>query len=134
VNDYKARYVLQNVLKIASTLHQPTIACLGVSFKKDVDDLRESPALMIVNQLAEKTSGKILLVEPHIHTLPNTLSQHKNIVLDQLDHALENADIVVLLVAHSAFTKEKLNACHAEKLIDVVGLIGKEHETSAAIA
>ncbi|OGT39892.1 MAG: UDP-N-acetyl-D-mannosaminuronic acid dehydrogenase [Gammaproteobacteria bacterium RIFCSPHIGHO2_12_FULL_36_30] len=134
VNDYKARYVLQNVLKIASTLQQPTIACLGISFKKDVDDLRESPALMIVNQLAEKTSGKILVVEPHIAELPKSLSPYKNVLLTSLDEALSAADVVIILVAHSAFTKEKIITLTSGKLIDAVGLIGKEYATSFAIA
>src|SRR3990167_6478023 len=134
VNDHKARYVLQNVLKIASTLQQPTIACLGISFKKDVDDLRESPALMIVNQLAEKTSGKILVVEPHIAELPKSLSPYKNVLLTSLDEALSAADVVIILVAHSAFTKEKIITLTSGKLIDAVGLIGKEYATSFAIA
>ncbi|EKD91927.1 MAG: UDP-N-acetyl-D-mannosamine dehydrogenase, partial [uncultured bacterium] len=134
VNDYKARYVLKNVLKIASTMQQPTIACLGISFKKDVDDLRESPALMIVNQLAEKTSGKICVVEPHIKKLPTSLSQHKHVSLTNLDDALVSADIVIVLVAHSTFTKEKLMELVTGKLIDAVGLMGKEYDASFAIA
>ncbi len=134
VNDYKARYVLKNILKTVSTLEKPTIACLGITFKKNVDDLRESPALMIVNQLADKTSGKILVVEPHIQTLPKSLTQNDNVTLTPLDEALLIADIVVLLVAHSAFTEEKLSQLQTEKLIDVVGLIGKKYDASIAVA
>ena len=82
---------------------------MGITFKKDADDLRESPALMIVNQLSKKTSGKILLVEPHIKALPSSLAQHQNVMLMSLEDALSCADLVVVLVAHSAFTKEKLS-------------------------
>lgn len=133
INDYKAHYVLNNVLKKTSKMDKPTIACLGITFKKDADDLRESPALMIVNQLSEKTSGKILVVDPHIKALPALLAQHKNVMLTSLENALSNADIIVILVAHSAFTKEKLLALPIEKLMDVVGLIGQTYETSAAV-
>lgn len=122
VNDYKAHYVLNNILNKASKIDKPTIACLGITFKKDADDLRESPALMIVNQLSEKISGKILLVEPHIKALPASLAQHQNVMLMSLEDALSCADLVVVLVAHSAFTKEKLSPLAAEKLIDVVGV------------
>lgn len=134
VNDYKARYILQNVLKIANTIKNPTIACLGIAFKKNVDDLRESPALMIVNQLSEKTSGKILVVEPHIHTLPKSLLDNKNVILASLENALSIADIVVILVAHSAFTKEKIMQQCVGKIIDTVGLVGSAYETNFAIA
>ncbi|OGT34433.1 MAG: UDP-N-acetyl-D-mannosaminuronic acid dehydrogenase [Gammaproteobacteria bacterium RIFCSPHIGHO2_02_FULL_39_13] len=133
VNDHKARYVLNTILKTVSTLENPVIACLGIAFKKDVDDLRESPALMIVDQLAEKTSGKICVVEPHIKKLPAVLAQHRNVTLTNLEEALVNADIVVILVAHSVFTKEKLNKLYSGKLMDVVGLMGKEYEASFAI-
>lgn len=133
VNDYKARYVLQHVLKTASAMTQPIIACLGISFKKDVDDLRESPALMIVNQLAEKTSGKILVVEPHIQKLPAILEQHANVELRHLEPALIAADIIVLLVAHTAFSKEKIISLSTGKLIDTVGLIGQTHEASSSV-
>ena len=133
VNDYKTRYVLKNILKTISTMQEPVIACLGITFKKDVDDLRESPALMIVNQLAEKISGKVLVVEPHIQTLPAVLSQHKNVALTNLEDALSSADIIVLLVAHTVFTAEKLTASHAI-IIDVVGVIKRKHAANFAIA
>jgi len=126
VNDYKARYVLQKVLKAASKIENPIIACLGITFKKDVDDLRESPALMIVNQLAEKTSGKIMIVEPHIKSLPKSLLENKNVILSSFENALSLADIVVLLVAHSAFTPGKVIALSVGEIIDTVGLMGKK--------
>jgi len=99
-----------------------------------VDDLRESPALMIVNQLAEKTSGKIMIVEPHIKILPKTLLENKNVILASLENALSMANIVVLLVAHSAFAKEKIIELSIGKIIDTVGLIGKKYETNITVA
>ncbi|MCX7121792.1 MAG: UDP-N-acetyl-D-mannosamine dehydrogenase [Gammaproteobacteria bacterium] len=134
VNDYKARYVLQKILKKSSQIQNPIVACLGITFKKDVDDLRESPALMIVNQLAEKTSGKIMIIEPHITALPKALSDNKNVILSSLENALAMADIVVLLVAHSVFTQEKISAFTTAEIIDTVGLIGKEYEANTTVA
>ena len=86
-----------------------------------------------VNQLAEKISGKVLVVEPHIQTLPAVLSQHKNVALTNLEDALSSADIIVLLVAHTVFTAEKLTASHAI-IIDVVGVIKRKHAANFAIA
>ena len=134
VNDHKARYELEKILKITRKIENPIIACLGITFKKDVDDLRESPALMIVNQLAEKTSGKIMIVEPHIKILPKTLLENKNVILASLENALSMANIVVLLVAHSAFAKEKIIELSIGKIIDTVGLIGKKYETNITVA
>lgn len=134
INDYKAHYVLRHILKIVKNKQHPVIACLGIAFKKDVDDLRESPALMIVSQLAEKTAGKICVVEPHIQQLPTRLSAHKNVELMGLYNALKIADIVVILVAHSDFKKEILQQIDSEKIIDVVGLLGRINETSLAVA
>ncbi len=127
VNDYKARYVLRKILKAVNQIEQPIIACLGLAFKKNVDDLRESPALMIAEQLAEKTSGTLLVVEPHIKSLPQSLSLHQHVFLTDLDKAIADADIIVLLVAHTAFTIEKLGQ-HDEKLLDFVGLISENKE------
>lgn len=134
VNDYKTHYVLKNILKIANRLHQAKIACLGITFKKNVDDLRESPALQIVNQLAEKTSHQIIVVEPHIKKLPAILSAHRNVLLMNTVDAIQQADFVILLVAHSVFTKTLLSEINPEKLVDLVGLMEKKYETSITIA
>lgn len=124
VNDYKARYVLRKILKAVSQIEQPIIACLGLAFKKNVDDLRESPALMIATQLAEKTSGTLLVVEPNIKSLPQSLSLHQHVFLTDFCDAIDRADIIVLLVAHTVFTIEKLSQ-YDEKLLDFVGLISE---------
>jgi UDP-N-acetyl-D-mannosaminuronic acid dehydrogenase len=103
VNDSKPRYVIDKVKSKADRFKQPSIACLGLAFKADIDDLRESPAVDIVATLAKEHAGEILAVEPHIQALPKKLAALGNVTLTDLDNALQKADIIVLLVNHRAF-------------------------------
>ena len=80
------------------------IACLGLSFKPNIDDLRESPALNITRILACGSQNEILVVEPHISALPHALSGLKNVQLVTLEQALDQADVVVQLVRHHQFS------------------------------
>ncbi len=107
VNDAKPEWVIDQVkIKIAEflqanpakTIKDVTVACYGLAFKPDIDDLRESPALEITKKLAEQGLN-ILAVEPNINELPTNLS---NISLVSLDDA-ENSDVSILLVAHKQF-------------------------------
>ena len=80
-----------------------TIAALGLAFKPDVDDLRESPARKVVGDLADEfPDASILVVEPHIRELPKELANRRNVELGPLSAAAK-ADVVVLLVDHSVF-------------------------------
>lgn len=103
VNDSKPRYVIDKVKAKADRFKQASIACLGLAFKADIDDLRESPAVDIVAALAAEQVGEILAVEPHIQTLPKKLAALGNVTLTDLDSALQKADIILLLVNHRAF-------------------------------
>jgi UDP-N-acetyl-D-mannosaminuronic acid dehydrogenase len=78
-----------------------TVACLGLAFKADVDDLRESPAIEVTRTLATtRPDLKVLAVEPHVSRLPAVLDALPNVTLTDTDTALEAADVVVLLVDH----------------------------------
>jgi UDP-N-acetyl-D-mannosaminuronic acid dehydrogenase len=82
----------------------PRIACLGLAFKADVDDLRESPAVEVTRRLAtERPDLAVLAVEPHVRTLPTALAALPNVTLTDTDAALAAADVVVLLVDHRPF-------------------------------
>ncbi|MBO9453331.1 UDP-N-acetyl-D-mannosamine dehydrogenase [Tropicibacter sp. R16_0] len=96
------------------------VACLGLAFKPDIDDLRESPALEITRNFGG-LGCQVLAVEPNIDALPATLDSLP-IALTPLDQALEEADVICVLVKHSAFSdlRDKLPAGTA--LVDVVGL------------
>ncbi|MFM5336176.1 UDP-N-acetyl-D-mannosamine dehydrogenase [Aeromonas enteropelogenes] len=103
VNDYKPLYVVEQIETALSVLSGRKIACLGLSFKPNIDDLRESPALNITRILARDPQNELLVVEPHISALPHELSKLENVQLVTLVQALEQADVVVQLVKHSQF-------------------------------
>jgi len=98
------------------------VACLGLAFKPDIDDFRESPALAICTQIAQ-LGCQVLAVEPHIETLPATLAAAAHVVSSQLEEALENADVVCILVKHRPFA-EAVNVLRSrENVIDAVGIL-----------
>jgi UDP-N-acetyl-D-mannosaminuronic acid dehydrogenase len=104
VNDYKPLYVVEQIEMALSEQSSRKIACLGLSFKPNIDDLRESPALNITRILARGAQNQILVVEPYISALPHELSDLENVQLVTLENALEQADVVVQLVKHNQFS------------------------------
>ncbi len=102
VNDAKPRAVVEKVKALAAQLKEPVIACLGLSYKANVDDLRESPAVEIVQHLAHDKVGELLVVEPHINALPKSLDG-TGVTLADFDQATERANILLLLVDHASF-------------------------------
>ncbi|HBP1876831.1 TPA: UDP-N-acetyl-D-mannosamine dehydrogenase [Pseudomonas aeruginosa] len=110
VNDYKPFWVLEKIkLAVADVLQkQPektardvSIACFGLAFKANIDDLRESPAIAIAQQVVASHPGRVLVVEPNIEELPEKFSV--NLTLASADSAMQVADVVVLLVDHKEF-------------------------------
>ena len=108
VNDLKPKWVVEKVkIAIAEFLQfnpqklvgDVVIACYGLSFKPDIDDLRESPSMLIAQNIAEFHKGRVLGVEPNINGLPSSL----NIELVSFDVAGAQADIALLLVDHKEF-------------------------------
>lgn len=98
VNDAKPGWIAAKVLEKVATLKAPTIACLGLAYKPDVDDLRQSPSVAVVKSLLDK--ARVLVSEPYVDTLPEELAGAE---LVDLSEAIEAADIVVFLTAHSVF-------------------------------
>jgi UDP-N-acetyl-D-mannosaminuronic acid dehydrogenase len=121
VNDSKPEFVCAKVRTQAATLKQPVIACLGLSYKKDVDDLRESPAVEIVSRLAAEKIGELLVVEPHITTLPRELTA-LGLQLHDFDAALARANIVLLLVDHMSFRQVDRQLLNDKFVIDTRGV------------
>jgi len=120
-NDYKSEYVLNQVKRSAARLKNPVIACLGVTYKPDVDDVRESPALRITNALAAAKVGRVLAVEPTFESRIPALEE--NVELVGLDYALEQADIIVILVKHSAFADLRQQDFSSRVVVDSVGVL-----------
>lgn len=130
VNDGKPQWVEEKVkLAVAEFLQQHpektalgvTIACFGLAFKPDIDDLRESPALAITQKIAAAHPGCVLAVEPNIEALPIQLAGTK-LCLKTIDQALAEADVVVLLVDHKVFKNIPLTALRGHKIIDTRGV------------
>jgi UDP-N-acetyl-D-mannosaminuronic acid dehydrogenase len=118
----KVRDAVTNALAIdpSRAMRDIKVACLGLAFKPDIDDLRESPALSIAVNLAE-LGCQILAVEPHVTGLPACLSA-KNVSLTDLDPALQQADVICILVNHSTFKNVPARLPADKPVIDVVGL------------
>ena len=125
VNDAKPQWVIDKVkMAIAEflqtnprkTTQEVTIACYGVSFKPDIDDLRQSPALEITKKIAEMHSGRVIVVEPNIEDLPEDLI---GVELKSFDNASQEADIQLLLVDHKQF---KNNNVTSGIVIDMKGI------------
>jgi len=122
VNDGKPAHVVARVLERAERFKAPRIACFGLAFKADIDDLRESPALGIVETLATSGIGRLLVVEPNVDALPRSLAVHENVTLCGLREALEQADIVVGLVDHRAFRELSPESLSEKIVIDTRGM------------
>lgn len=104
VNDAKPGVVVDSVIAKSERFNSPKIATLGLAFKADIDDLRESPSRQIVAQVASALSdSQVFVVEPHIETLPAELAALDNVTLRPFEQAVLDADIVVLLVDHTVF-------------------------------
>lgn len=121
VNDGKPNVICARVSDRAGQLKEPVIACLGLSYKKDVDDLRESPAVQIVETLARDKIGRVLVVEPHISKLPASLAD-LDLELMDFDTALAEANVVVLLVDHMSFGHVDRDVLKGKFVIDTVGM------------
>ncbi|WP_269751494.1 UDP-N-acetyl-D-mannosamine dehydrogenase [Paraneptunicella aestuarii] len=129
VNDGKPEWVLDKVnaalVEVANVKgvapSQLSIACLGLAFKPDIDDLRESPALQITKTLSERHTGQILAVEPNIHELPAKLSAGNIRLVDEYT-AVKEADIVLLLVDHKQFKSMPLQLSDTQRLVDTRGV------------
>lgn len=129
VNDHKPEWVLEKVKaaiadtlakKPGSTMADIKVACLGLAFKPDIDDLRESPAVEITQDIS-KLGCQVLAVEPNIAALPEKLAA-PNLSLAPLDAALWNADVVCVLVKHRPFIEAAAAIGQYANTIDAVGL------------
>lgn len=121
INDAKPHYVVNKVIKAADEFKKPVLACLGLAFKADIDDLRESPAVQIVNELAAQNVGEMIVVEPNIQILPDSM-QALNIQLESLEKALAQANIVVVLVDHQEFKAADHTQFATKVVIDTRGI------------
>ncbi|QJB28865.1 UDP-N-acetyl-D-mannosamine dehydrogenase [Limnospira fusiformis] len=130
VNDSKIDFVVAKVKEAAAKFENPKIACLGLSYKADIDDLRESPAVKVMEKLLSDKVGEIFVVEPHVSQLPMSLANQEGLEMLNLDDALSKCDVILLLVKHREFGsiksgifKEKILLDKEKTLLDLVGTL-----------
>lgn len=122
VNDAKPGFVVSQIRERAERFKRPVIACLGLTYKPDVDDMRESPAIAIAAQLARIGQERILVADPNLAGLPEELASLPNIHFCETMSAVRQADIVAVLVAHSPFRKIPREELMRRVVIDATGL------------
>jgi UDP-N-acetyl-D-mannosaminuronic acid dehydrogenase len=129
VNDAKPSWVLSRVREAVASIsreigapNQLAIAILGLAFKPNIDDLRESPALRIAESLISDIRARFLIVEPNIQSLPQSLEGQR---LVDIEDALREADVVVLLVAHNDFADLRFRRRQGQTVIDAVGMVDR---------
>lgn len=102
INDFKAEHTQNRIRALLNAAPGGKVALLGLAFKPDIDDFRESPALEIAESLAPDLGSKMLIVEPFADSLPPSLAD-TGARLVGLDAAIQGAEVIVILVDHTAF-------------------------------
>lgn len=123
VNDYKPEYITNKVLERSQKFIKPTIAILGIAFKANIDDLRQSPSKDIALSLAgNQPNANLLIVEPNIDYLPEAFGEFNNVELSTLEAAIREADIILLLVDHDEFKAIDVDALREKIVVATKGL------------
>jgi UDP-N-acetyl-D-mannosaminuronic acid dehydrogenase len=127
VNDFKPHFVIERTLNAARQIEQPVIGCLGLTYKADVDDIRESPSLEIARELALSGAGEVLVCDPYV-----TPAGFSDAPLVTLDEVLDRCQILVLLTDHAEFRSLTAEQLADKCLIDTRGTW--RHTLAAATA
>lgn len=123
VNDGKPKWVIEKVKGAVAETNATKVAVLGLAFKADIDDLRESPALNIAVDIAEELEDiKFLVAEPNVSELPKRLKGFENAELRNYKEAIDEAEIILLLVDHKEFKSLDKTQLEGKKLVDTKGL------------
>ncbi|CAI1736497.1 UDP-glucose 6-dehydrogenase ywqF [Serratia quinivorans] len=128
VNDGKPLWVVDRVKAAVADCLAATdkrasevkIACFGLAFKPNIDDLRESPAVEVAHLIADWHVGETLVVEPNVEQLPKSLAGH--VTLKALPEALQQADVIVMLVDHKQFKAIKPEEITQSWIVDTKGV------------
>ena len=121
VNDAKPQHVAERIRATLAARGGATVACLGIAFKPDVDDLRGSPALEIVASLAADGNLTALVVEPHVTEISPDLADLSNVEFTTLETALGRADVIALLVDHRQFREVDHALLAGKPVVDCTG-------------
>jgi UDP-N-acetylglucosamine 2-epimerase (non-hydrolysing) len=133
INDKKPLQVIAAVCSAVEAFEKQygnkfcTVAVMGLTYKADVDDLRESPALIIAKRLQEYADIKLLVCEPHVRR--EKLEPLFGTACKSATEAIEQADIVLFLVPHTRFKALDKKILYNKKVMDVCGLLYKSKLT-----
>lgn len=117
VNDRKPDYIVEHVVELAREFAAPKIGCLGLTYKADVDDLRESPSLDIVRALRKKDVGEVLACDPYVSS-----DNFSEFVIHDLADVLEQSHILVLLTDHRQFKNVPRRTLQERVIVDTRGI------------
>ncbi len=117
VNDAKPHYIVNHVAELAQQFAAPKIGCLGLTYKADVDDLRESPSLEIVRELHERQVGQVLACDPYVSS-----ERFNEFPLYDLGDVLEQSHILVLLTDHRHFRHVPRRILQEKVIVDTRGI------------
>jgi UDP-N-acetyl-D-mannosaminuronic acid dehydrogenase len=121
VNDSMIAWTVERATALIEEHPYANVACCGLAFKANVDDLRESPALEVAHQLASRYGARIKIVEPHIRKLPSQIAEH-GAELTDLDEAIRSCEIAIVLVDHDHFKMIPLAERRHLAVIDTRGI------------
>lgn len=121
VNDGKIHHAIARAAALIEAHPEAKVACLGLAFKANIDDFRESPARLIAATLARRFGGRIHIVEPHITKLPQEFEGTGARQID-IDTAIEDCSIMIVLVDHAAFKAIPLAERAGKAVYDTRGM------------
>ncbi len=133
VNDGKVAHTIARATELIARLPGAPVACLGLAFKANIDDFRESPALKVASDLAARFGERIRVVEPHARVLPQAFAGTGARLID-IDTAIETCPIMIVLVDHDVFKSVPLDERATKLVYDTRGIWPDQPAPAAAMA
>ncbi len=121
VNDGKTDHVVAQAAALIEAQPGASVACLGLAFKANIDDFRESPALKVAQMLAARFGDRVHIVEPYADTLPGAFNGTGATLID-VDAAIESCPIMIVLVDHDVFRSIPLEERRTKAVLDTRGI------------
>jgi UDP-N-acetyl-D-mannosaminuronic acid dehydrogenase len=121
VNDGKIHHAIQRASALVEANPQARVACLGLAFKANIDDFRESPARLVAATLARRFGSRVAIVEPYASELPIEFTGTGAELVD-LDAALESCEVLIVLVDHDLFRSVPLAERDGKAVYDTRGI------------